>query len=118
VLVHAAMLAAAVLGPGPAAAQEEKVGVVTVLRGQALVARPLIQQPLSLKFKDNVFVRDRVETQADSLVRVLLGGRALVTVRELSTFTATEGPNHVVIDLRTGKAAVGVAPRLLRPGET
>ena len=118
VLVLAAMLAPAVLGPGRAAAQEEKVGVVTVLRGQALVARPMIQQPLSLKFKDDVFVRDRVETRADSLVRVLLGGRALVTVRELSSFTASEGPNQVVIDLLTGKAAVGVAPSLLRPGET
>ena len=92
--------------------------MVTVLRGQAVVARPLIQQPLSLKFKDDVFVRDRVETREDSLVRVLLGGRALVTVRELSTFTATEGPDRVVIDLRTGKAAVGVAPSLLRPGES
>ena len=118
VLVLAAMWAPVVLGPGRAAAQEEKVGVVTVLRGQAIVARPMTQQPLSLKFKDDVFVRDRVETRADSLVRVLLGGRALVTVRELSSFTASEGPNQVVIDLRTGKVAVGVAPSLLRPGET
>jgi hypothetical protein len=115
VLAVAAMLVPAVLGPGRAAAQEGKVGVVTVLR-QALVGARW--SATAREFKDDVFVRDRVETQADSLVRVLLGGRALVTVRELSTFTATEGPNHVVIDLRTGKAAVGVAPSLLRPGET
>jgi hypothetical protein len=49
------MLAPAVLGPGRAAAQEEKAGVVTSLRGQAVVARPVIQQPLPLKFKDDVF---------------------------------------------------------------
>ena len=118
VLIAVAMAGTTVLGPGLATAQEVKAGVVTALQGQAVVARPVIQQPLPLKFKDDVFVRDRVETREDSLVRILLGGKALVTVRELSTFTVTEEPNRVVIDLRTGKAAVGVAPSLLRPGES
>src|SRR5215475_2838205 len=116
--VAMALVGPSIASPVLATAQEVKAGVVTSLQGQAVVARPVIQQPLPLKFKDDVFVRDRVETREDSLVRVLLGGRALVTVRALSTFTATEGPNHVVIDLRSGKAAVAVAPSLLRPGET
>src|SRR5262245_22202591 len=118
VLVLATMFAPAILEPGRATAQEDKFGVVTALRGEVFLTRPLAPKPLSLKFKDDVFVRDRVETRQDALVRVLLGGRAVVTVRELSSFTATEGPNQVVIDLRTGKAAVGVAPSLLRAGET
>src|SRR5262245_33012389 len=118
VLVLAAMFAPAIPQPGRATAQEAKFGVVTALRGEALLTRPLDPKPLSLKFKDDVFVRDRVETRQDSVVRVLLGGRAVVTVREFSSFTASEGPYQVVFALRTGKAAVGVAPILLRPGET
>src|SRR5262245_31161799 len=118
VLVAVAMVGPTILYSGLATAQEVKAGVVTALQGQAVVARPIIQQPLPLKFRDDVFVRDRVETREDSLVRILLGGKALVTVREMSTFTVTEEPDRAVLDLRGGKAAVGVAPSLLRPGES
>ena len=65
-----------VLGPGLATAQEEKAGVITALHGQAVVARPATPQPLPLKFKDDVFVRDRVETREDSLVRICWGARS------------------------------------------
>ena len=57
------MLAPTILGSRPAAAQEVKAGVVAALQGQAVVARPVVQQPLPLKFKDDPFVRDRVETR-------------------------------------------------------
>jgi phosphoribosylaminoimidazole carboxylase (NCAIR synthetase) len=38
--------------------------------------------------RDEIFVRDRIHTQQHSLVRVLLGGKALITVRELSILAA------------------------------
>lgn len=101
----------------PALAQQPKAGVVTTLQGQATVARPVIPQPIPLKFKDDVFAQDRIDTREDSIVRVLLGGKALVTIRELSTFTITEEPGRAVVELQSGKAAVAVARRLLGPGQ-
>jgi FecR-like protein len=111
------VLALVLAGPAPVWAQAPPAGVVTTLSGQAVVARAAAPAPVALKFKDSVFVRDRIETRQDSIVRVLLGGKALVTVRELSVFTVTEEPGRARIDLAEGKAAVGVAKRLLRPGE-
>lgn len=103
----------------PAWGQEPKgAGVVTALQGQATVSRPIIPRPLPLKYKDDVFVRDRIDTGENSVIRLLLGGKALVTVRELSVLTITEEPNRAVVDLQVGKVAVGVAKKLLRPGES
>ena len=85
------------------AAAQERAGVVTTLTGQATVARTAATQSLPLKFKDDVFGRDRIATAEQSLLRVLLGGKALVTVRELSTFTITEEAQRAVVDLHSGK---------------
>jgi hypothetical protein len=74
-------------------------------------------EPIQLKFKDDVFLKDRIDTGENSVVRVLLGGKALVTIRELSVFTVTEESGRAVGDLQTGKLAVGVAKSLLKPGE-
>ena len=106
------------LWPALALAQQPKAGVVTTLQGQATVARAALPQPLPIKFKDDVFRQDQIDTREDSVVRVLLGGKALVTIRELSTFTVTEEPGRAVVDLKTGKLALAVAKQLLRPGET
>jgi len=92
-------------------------GVVTGLEGQAVVTRPVVTQPIPLKFKDDLFLRDQVETKERSLVRVLLGGKALVTIRELSNFTITEEPGRSTVNLKSGKVAVAVAKSLLKPGE-
>ena len=102
--------------PEPSAAQD-RAGVVTTLTGQASVARPVLPQPQPLRFKDDVFPQDRIATAEQSLVRVLLGGKALVTVRELSTFTIREEPQRATIDLQGGKIGVAAARRLFRPGE-
>lgn len=101
-----------------ALAQQPKAGVITTLQGQATVARPALPQPVALKFKDDVFQRDRIDTRENSIARVLLGGKALVTIRELSTFTVTEEPGRAVVDIQTGQLALGVARSLLRPGES
>ena len=93
------------------------VGVVTTLAGTATVARATLPSPQPLRFKDDVFVRDRISTAEKSIVRVLLGGKALVTVRELSALTITEETGRSIVDLSAGKIAMGVVRRRMRPGE-
>jgi hypothetical protein len=105
--------------PVPAAAQtSDAVGVVTTLDGRATVARPALTAPLALKFKDDVFGRDRISTQENSLVRVLLGGKAILTVRELSQVTISEEPGRAVVTLPSGKVVLAVAKQRMRPGES
>ena len=104
--------------PGPASAQPRPAGVVTSLTGQATVARASTAAPVPLHFKDGVFARDRIETRQDSVVRVLLGGKALVTIREFSVFTVTEDAGRAQVDLQQGRLALGVARSQLRPGES
>jgi hypothetical protein len=107
----------AMLIPSLAVAQDA-VGVVTTLDGRANVARPTQTTPLALKFKDDVFGRDKISTQENSLVRVLLGGKAILTVRELSEVTITEDAGRAVVTLPDGKVVLAVAKQRMRPGES
>lgn len=93
------------------------VGVVTTLAGHATVARAALPGPQPLRFKDDVFLHDRISTAERSIVRVLLGGKALVTVRELSALTITEDVGRATVDLSSGKVAMGVLRQRMRPGE-
>src|SRR5262247_4044431 len=105
----------------PALAQAQatpEVGVVTTLQGQATVARASTTSPLPLKFRDSIFEKDRINTGEKSIVKVLMGGRAIVTVRELSVLTITEEVGRTVVNLESGKIAVGVAKQRMKPGET
>ncbi|MFQ5828822.1 MAG: FecR domain-containing protein [Candidatus Methylomirabilia bacterium] len=104
--------------PTKVLAQPPKAGVVTTIHGRATVARAALPQELRLKFRDDLFLRDRITTQAESIVRALLGGKALVTIRELSVVTITEEVDRATVDMEAGKIALAVARRLLRPGET
>ena len=120
-VVHLVILVVALVVPAfwpiSALAQEPKAGVVTTLQGAATVARVPLPQEIPLKFKDDVLYRDRITTKEQSIVRVLLGGKALITVRELSVFTITEEPGRAFVDLDSGKIALAVARQRLRPGE-
>jgi hypothetical protein len=108
----------AVAIPPPVTAQTSVAGHVTTLDGRANVARPALTAPLALKFKDDVFGRDRISTQENSLVRVLLGGKAILTVRELSQVSISEEPGRAVVTLPDGKVVLAVAKQRLRPGES
>ncbi len=119
-LTSIALLAA--LWPATAFAQgvsdgAKGVGVVTTIAGTATVARAALPSPRPLQFKDDVFVRDRIATAERSVVRLLLGGKALVTVRELSALTITEETGRATVDLTAGKIAMGVLRQRMRPGE-
>ena len=103
--------------PSPAFAQATKAGVVTTLEGHVTVTRVALA-PQPLKFKDDVFVDDKVTTGDQSIARILLGGKAVVTVQERSTLTITEVPGKATIDLQAGKIALAVAKDKMRPGES
>lgn len=111
-------LSASLLPPPVAAQTPDPVGVVTTLDGRATVARAALPAPLVLKFKDDVFGRDRIRTQENSLVRVLLGGKAILTVRELSQVTISEEPGRAVVTLPSGKVVLAVAKQRMQPGES
>jgi FecR protein len=100
----------------PAGAQQTGVGVVTNLTGSATVARTSNTQPL--RFKDSVYGRDRIVTAEKSLLRVLLGGKAIVTMRELSELTITDAGGFAGLELSGGRMGLSVARQLMAPGET
>ncbi|MGH7299603.1 MAG: FecR domain-containing protein, partial [Candidatus Rokuibacteriota bacterium] len=117
-MVAVAALSASLLPPPVAAQAPDPLGIVTALDGRATVARAALPAPLLLKFKDDVFGRDRIRTQENSLVRVLLGGKAILTVRELSQVTIREEPGRAVVTLPNGKVVLAVAKQRMRPGES
>lgn len=108
----------AALSPRPATAEPGAVGVVTTLQGPALVQRAALPAPIRLSFKDDVFSRDRISTGEGALVRVLLGGKAVVTVRELSVLAISEQGGRAVVMLDSGAVTASVAHDRLRPGES
>jgi len=112
----AVLLSAVLLAPSFALAQS-RAGVVTTLEGNVTARRVALTTPVSLKFKDEVFLQDTVTTGDQSLARMLLGGKAVVTVRERSVLTITEVPGKSTIDLESGKFALAVAREKMRPGE-
>jgi hypothetical protein len=115
----AATLLALALGPASVFAQTPAaVGVVTTLSGQATVARTGLAEPASMRFRDPVFTRDRISTGEKSIVRVLLGGKAVVTARELSVLTINEEPLRSTVILDSGKVGASVLKDRMRSGET
>ena len=104
--------------PGYALAQVRSgVGVVTTLVGEATVARAAMAQPQNLRMRDNVFPLDRISTKEHSTVHVLMGGKALLTVRELSVVSVTEEGGRATVDLQSGKIGLAVVRERMRPGD-
>jgi hypothetical protein len=64
-----------------------------------------------------VYVRDRITTGDQSVVRVLLGGKATVTARERSVLTITESAGVSTVHLVDGRVSVAVSKGLMKPGE-
>src|SRR5687767_2866284 len=104
--------------PDAVSAQMLRAGVVTTLQGSATVVRAAATEPAALRFKDDVFVHDRITAGDDSVARILLGGKAMVTVRERSVLTITEAPGISNVDVEIGKVAVAVVKDRMKPGES
>jgi hypothetical protein len=113
----ATVSALATLALASLASAQERAGVVTTLEGKVTVARASAPELSPLKFRDAVFVRDRIATGKDSFARILLGGRAVVTIREYSAVTITEVPGVATIDVGSGRVAVAVARERMRQGD-
>jgi hypothetical protein len=99
------------------AASPEGAGVATAVSGQVTVSHAVSPAPQALQFKDEVFYRDRISTAARSLARLLLGKKALVTVRELSELQLIDQAGISTVQLALGKIAIAVARQRMRPGE-
>jgi hypothetical protein len=108
-------LALSVVMAAPALSQE-RVGVVTTVIGPVTVARASAPAE-PLKFKDDIFLRDRITTGDAAMTRILMGGKVVVTARERSTLTITEVPGLSTIDLTSGRIAVAVDKTRMKPGE-
>src|SRR5206468_2626335 len=98
--------------------QPEKVGIVTTLVGNVTARRVILPESVPLKFKDDVFYEDTITTGDQSLARVLLGGKSIVTIRERSVLTITESPGRSFVNLESGKIGLAVARDRLAPGES
>ena len=110
--------AISMLLPAASPAQSTKAGVVTTVKGTATVARASAPEPAPLKFRDDVFVQDRISTGDESIARILLGGKAVVTVRERSQLTITESATTSTIEMTSGKIALSVDKSRVKPGES
>jgi hypothetical protein len=115
-------LATLLLTPAFLFAQQQPAGVVTTLQGTAELSRPTRPTPTALRFKEDVFVRDVINTREKSLARVLFGGKSTVTVRELSRLEVREeaipgGGTRSIHELSSGAILVNVAKQLMRPGD-
>jgi len=100
-----------------ATAQEPRAGIVTALAGQAEIYHASLPDSAPLALRDDVYVRDRIQTHEESVVRLLLGGKAAVTVRELSVLTISEDPNQSQVELHSGRVALRINKALMRPGD-
>jgi hypothetical protein len=102
--------------PAPAFAQTTKAGVVTTLEGNVTAVRAVVP-PVPLKFRDDVFLQDRVVTGDQSFARLLLGGKAVISIRERSAVTITEAPGRSTVEIESGKISLSVARDRMVPGE-
>jgi len=115
---HAVLASAiATLAMASFAAAQERAGVVTTLEGKVTVVRASSPELTPLKFRDAIFVRDRITTGKESFARILLGGKAVVTIREFSAVTITEVPGVATVAVGSGRVAVAVARERMRPGD-
>jgi len=109
---------ALLLLPGVTSAEDAtSVGTVTRVSGHVIVSRGTSNEMSTLKFKDSLFDHDRIGTGETSSARFLLGGKALVTVRQLSSRTIAEQPDRAGLRLTGGTVALAVAEQRMRPDE-
>jgi hypothetical protein len=106
----------------PLYAQQQPAGVVTAVQGQAELTRGGAPKPTLLRQKDGVIIRDVIDTREKSMARMLFGGKATITLKELSRFEVREetlpgGATRSTVDLNSGALLINVARELMKPGD-
>lgn len=106
----------------PLYAQQQSAGVVTAVQGQAQLTRSAAPKPTLLRQKDGVMIRDVIDTREKSMARMLFGGKATVTMKELTRFEVREetlagGATRSTVDLNSGALLINVARELMKPGD-
>src|SRR5260370_40606998 len=99
------------------ATAQERAGVVTTLEGKVTVVRAASPALTPLKFRDAIFVRDRIATGKESFARILLGGKAVVTIREFSAAPITGVPGWGPVGVGHPRGPRAAPPERLEPGE-
>ena len=107
-----------ILAAIPVFAQTTPAGVGTAGQGSARIARASTSQTNPLRFKDDVFVFERVTPGERSLARVLLGGKAVVTARQRSSLTITAVPGAATLGLESGRLLLAATRETMAPGES
>ncbi|PYN93831.1 MAG: hypothetical protein DMD91_29295 [Candidatus Rokuibacteriota bacterium] len=100
-----------------AAAQSSLAGVVTLLQGSVTATRTSTAEPVELQLRDGVFSDERIATAANGFARILLGGKAIVTMQERSSVQITEELGTSTLAMSEGRIAVAVARELTKTGE-
>jgi hypothetical protein len=100
----------------PAVAQMPAAGNVSRLEGTAAVARTAAA-PAPLKARDDVYLRDLVTTGAQSKAQLLLGRKAMITMREQSALRITEVPGVATVEMTDGRLRLALLKDRLKPGE-
>lgn len=106
----------------PLYAQQQSAGVVTAVQGQAQLTRSAAPKPTLLRQKDGVMIRDVIDTREKSMARMLFGGKATVTMKELTRFEVREetlagGATRSTVELNSGALLLNVARELMKPGD-
>ena len=114
-LAMAALLVAA--QPIAAAAQSALTGVVTVLQGRVTATRSSVPEPFPLQLRDGIFADEWIATGENAFARILLGGKAIVTMQERSSLQISEDLSTSTLLVTEGRIAVAVARELTRTGE-
>ena len=92
-------------------------GTVTHVFGTATLRHGLNGETKPVHFRDKVYLKDTITTNEESVVRVLMGNKALVTISEMSVLTITEEVNHATLDIESGTIGLSVARKRMNPGE-
>ncbi len=100
---------------------EAGIGVVTGVRGEATVRHEAKPQPQAVKFKDEVFWLDTLNTGAQSGLRLLVLDQSVITLKEHSQLqlreesaTASQPRKKSVINLLSGAARAVVEKEALK----
>ena len=81
------------------------------------MTRVSVKQPLPLRFSDNVYLHDQIATGDASLAKILLGGKAVLTVRERSIVRITEMPNVSTVTVTAGRTHINVLRERMQAGD-